>query len=383
MIQQYVQYNNPVTIVWRKGTPDDPYVDKADSLKIINNMIILTEIPAETFKVNISGLIEVDKSNFERKKELLPNEYLVHYSNGIVQFHPSQEFNTVYASYKGRGMILYPASRIISYNKDAPFAEKNLQEIIDEIYQSISKNQKLIDDLQVVTQNAINATNNANTATDGANVARDEAIDAKNEALFAASSTIMIYKEPVDTYDDLDIVYSNPENGWRVTVNDTGDVYRYDGFSDSWVFLGNSIGSLPIASDISTGLLDKEDYKQFTVRSIVFAMPKILSDGIQNYIVQFPFEGQIIKAYAFCVGEGTVAPLELAIEKISSNEFDNSGAWQSIFNQNIFINPNQTKGTTPVLKTNNVNKNDYFRVNVLQLDNNIRGVTVQLDIKIK
>ncbi|GAA4881716.1 hypothetical protein GCM10023310_72180 [Paenibacillus vulneris] len=383
MIQQYVQYNDPVLIVWRKGTPDDPFLDKSDSLKVINNMIVLSEIPSDQFKVTIAGLTEIDKLTYERRKELQPHEFLVNYSNGIVQFHPSQEFKTLFPQYKGRGQILYPASRIYSYNKDAPYAEKNLQDIINEMFQNIRDTEYLIEDLRVVTTQAINATNSANSATNNANLATNEAIQAKNEALDAAASTIMIYKGSVPTYDDLTTTYPVPENGWRVTINDTGDVYRYDGVvTGTWVFLGNSIGSIPVASDTSTGLLDKENYKNFTVRTIAFVMPMILKTGIQNYVIQFPFDGVLHKVSGFCVQAGTNSPLELQIEKVDENGFLNNADWKSVLKNNFVLDVNSNIGLSPPILDNVVKKGDYFRINVLNLDNNIKGVTIQLDIKI-
>src|SRR5690625_1024258 len=122
MLQQYLQYNDPLTIIWRRGTPDDPYVDKLDSLPVINNQITLLEIPSQSHKVQISGYTEIDPITYNyNKKKLESDEFLVDYQNGNIQFNPSEDGKTLLCSYKGRGLILYPASRIygmVSRNPD-------------------------------------------------------------------------------------------------------------------------------------------------------------------------------------------------------------------------------------------------------------------------
>ena len=102
----FLQYNDPLHIIWRKGDDSDPYVDKIDTFKIVNNTIVLSEIPSETYRVAIDGYVEV------YNKKPLSNGFVVNYQNGIVTFNPSEEGKTITAKYKGRGIILYPASRV-------------------------------------------------------------------------------------------------------------------------------------------------------------------------------------------------------------------------------------------------------------------------------
>src|SRR5690606_13951144 len=143
----------------------------------------------------------------------------------------------------------------------------------------LKNNQNAVSNLQVVIQNAINTTSQANIATDNANSARDDAIQATNNAniatqaaLDAAASTIVIYKDPVVKYEDILITYPNPENGWRVMVEETGDIYRFDGVLDNqWKFVENYTGgSIPFASETTSGLLHVDDYGNFIIRSVVF-----------------------------------------------------------------------------------------------------------------
>lgn len=380
------QYNNPLLITWRRGTPEDPYKERMDSLPVINNQITLLEIPSQFHKVKIAGFTEIDQEVFDKRNtELQPNEILVNYSNGNIQFHPSHEAKTFLCTYFGRGLIMYPASRIYALIQRNPDVAKTLQEIIDEIHRRMEEYGSLLNQVREAISSARNATDSANRAADNAVLAKEGAINATTKALDAAASTIMVYKEPVPKFDDLKKTYPNPENGWRVMIASTGDIYRFDGVKDNdWKLIDNYSGtSLPYASEISNGLLKKDDFKNFIHRHVIFSIPHIPTMGVQNYIIQFPFDGQIEKVTAVCTKSGMISPTEIQVEKISSVGFDSNGQWESIFYQNITFPPNELKGKAPTVKTGQVTGNDYFRINLVQLDNNIKGVTVQLDIKIK
>lgn len=54
----------------------------------------------------------------------------------------------------------------------------------------------------------------------------------------AVQSTMMIYKEAVASFSNIATTYPNPEIGWRVEVNDTKKVYRYNG--TTWVNISDS-----------------------------------------------------------------------------------------------------------------------------------------------
>jgi hypothetical protein len=124
-VENYFIYNDPIRIVWRKGNAEEPYVDKVESQKVINNMVVLTEIPDEFTHVSISGLTEIYEGTPST------NQFIVNYENGIITFHPSKEGTTITnMTYKGRGFILYPASRIYGRNGN-PDVTVTLQEIID------------------------------------------------------------------------------------------------------------------------------------------------------------------------------------------------------------------------------------------------------------
>ncbi len=159
----YLQYNDPTLVTWRKGDIDDPYVDKSEPLKIINNIIVLTEIPDKLNRVVITGYNEVDSSSFNGT--LLSNQYIVNYQNGLVTFNISENGNTVTATYKGRGQIQYPAERIYTHTPDQPDTIQNLQTIIDNGNTAIQANNTLSD-----TLNTVNATNDSIQAAEAIRV---------------------------------------------------------------------------------------------------------------------------------------------------------------------------------------------------------------------
>lgn len=94
---------------YRAGTLEDPYVPISESKKIINNQAQLSEIPVKMSKVHAAGFIEVVELPEEG---LLPDRYIVDYNEGIVQFHPSKDGQTVTFVYQGRGNHFVSAARV-------------------------------------------------------------------------------------------------------------------------------------------------------------------------------------------------------------------------------------------------------------------------------
>ncbi|MCY9737462.1 hypothetical protein M5X17_27555 [Paenibacillus alvei] len=128
MSTNYYNYNDPLRIIWRDGSGSNPFSDRIEDHKVINNIITLQEIPDEFSRVKISGYIEGYTTD---KSKLQTNEFVVDYTNGRITFSDSAEGRGVNAKYKGRGIILYPASRIYVNKKGHPDVEWNLQQIID------------------------------------------------------------------------------------------------------------------------------------------------------------------------------------------------------------------------------------------------------------
>lgn len=385
-IQTYLQFNDPVVFHWRKGDASDPYKHRYDSLPVINNIITLLEVPSESHRVKISGLTEISQETYERVRQIGENQFLVNYSNGIIQFHPKHEGKTFLVEYYGRGFIMYPASRVYALVQRSPDIVKTLQDIIDESKRQLNETQIAIDYLQVIIQNAINATNNANTATDNANLARDKALEAAQKALDARDTTVMIYKEPVQTYEDLFTTYPNPESGWRVMVKETGDIYRYDGINGGgWQLIENwTGGAIPLASETTDGLMRSEDYTKFheklEYKTMVFVIPNTRSLGIQKPIIRFPYDGEIVSAYAFSLYEGVERNTVVSVEKISESDFLSDSEWSRVCD--IILATGENKSSHNLILDPQIQAGDYFRVNLFQADDRVTSFNLQIEVKI-
>ena len=67
------------------------------------------------------------------------------------------------------------------------------------------------------------------------------------------------WKEAVETFDDIQTTYPDPEDGWTVNVKDTNYTYRYSG--SEWVAI--SANAIPKATNTVDGLLTSTDHKRF------------------------------------------------------------------------------------------------------------------------
>jgi hypothetical protein len=170
-VANYLNFNDPLLITYRKGTTDDPYVDRSDSLKIVNNIVSLHEIPDKFNHVVIEGYTEID-----RDLGRAPNstEFVVDYQVGIIFFNGSEEGKTISAIYKGRGYIKYPAERIYVHNENPDLAQ-NIQELIDNGQAGI----EALQELGVAIVEAQEITEEANELVDSLNAS--EAIRVENE----------------------------------------------------------------------------------------------------------------------------------------------------------------------------------------------------------
>jgi hypothetical protein len=394
------QYLDPIHIVWRKGTPEDPYIDRAEYLKVVNQKIVLSEIPDKLNKVKINGMQEV---NIDRitNRSLSPNEFAVNYANGIIQVHSDREAETLNIIYKGRGFIQYPSNRI--YHQDEyNNILRSLDEIINEsldaveflkdsIDDKITDYQNIrdvildkIDDINIATDNAINVTEDAQIATD--------------KALDAYETNRLVFKPYVNTHPEIAYKYPSPEIGWTTQVYETGIRYRYDGIQ--WVPIDLFGGNIPLADHDTDGLMSSAVYNQVqtiegdldnledyvseletrtTTKTIVFCYPYLVN-GENSIIARFPHKGTIKSIRGICSKSGADVMTEIIIEK--SVDLKN---WISILDANKFltfdVNSNFDNGKHVVI-ANNVNENDMFRINVRTLSQYIEGVTIEIAIEI-
>lgn len=374
----YLEFNNPIHIVWRSGSVDDPYVDRVDISKVVNQRVVLLEIPDDLYRVRISGMQEI---NYERFIEdtLGENEFYVDYSNGFVYFHTNREAETISISYKGRGMLLYPDTRIISWDGESP--GKTIRELIEEVKTEIKDLIDKTENYEEYIQKVIIAINHANNATDSANQSAKRAEDAVKLVENAYETTVLIYQPYVETEDDIESEYPNPEVGWTVQVYDTGVRYRWNG--QEWVPIDAFGGNLPLASEEIDGMMSKEDYvklrdisENVDERVIVFIIPDTVEVGAQDPHIQFPFDGELSEVNASMADVGSI-DTEISIEK--SKDYQN---WDAVTDTAVIIESGEHFDSQSfTISKNVVESGDIYRIVVNEAEE-AKNLTVNIKVRI-
>lgn len=380
-LKTHLELNDPLTIIARSGTPDDPFKDRADSLPVINGMITLLEIPSLVDRVQIAGFVEIDQEVYEKRPTLAPNEFLVHYSTGAIQVHSSLEGRTLLCRYKGRGLIMYPASRIYALVSRHPDVVVTLQDYINEIQRKLDETYLAMERIEHVIQESINATELAKLAADNANRAASEADMARDQANDAFKTTRLVYKDPVADMKELNQKYPYPVVGWTVQTYKDGKRYRYNG--SDWVLIDIFGSNLQVVNDSRDGLMSVSDFQKLksfpvSIKNRVLGIPlsSYLFQGVQNMIIPFPFDGEIIAVRAICGVSGDTET-EIAIEKTS-----NLRNWDNVLGKNIHFKPlSYYDDQTATIAIPKVNANEIFRLNVVKQGANIQNVTVEILIR--
>lgn len=120
------QYD-PLRFQYRSGVSPDDFVSKSQTLKIINNRILLDEIPDNYNHVTITGYIEKTSLPISA---LTSTQFYVDYYNSYVYFNASEEGKSVFVSYKGKGIAQISADRVYVISESEPDAILNLQNIV-------------------------------------------------------------------------------------------------------------------------------------------------------------------------------------------------------------------------------------------------------------
>ncbi|MFJ7915862.1 MULTISPECIES: hypothetical protein [unclassified Lysinibacillus] len=375
----YLDFNNPIHIVWRKGTPNDPFVDRLDITRVVNQRVALLEIPDELYRVRIANMFEINYEKFI-KNTIGKNEFYCDYTNGFVYFHTDKEADTVSIVYKGRGVILYPSNRIIHY--DGTDSTETLFKIIEDAKSQVQELIGQTANFEEVLENMIIATNLTKEATDIVLHTNDKALQYIELIKDAYETTVLIYQPYVQTQDDIARKYPNPLVGWTVQVHDTGIRYRWNG--KEWIPIDALGGNVPKATDKYDGLMSKEHYIKMEdisvetdYRTIVFICPQEVLQGVQDPHVVFPHNGEILDVKAFVSKKGTV---DTAIDVEISNDFD---TWSSIISAPVNINAGSHKdnGLHRLVKTT-VKENDVFRLKVTTFNADTYNLTINIKIKI-
>lgn len=376
---------DPIHIVWRAGTSEDPYVDRIEYLKVVNHKIVLSEIPDKFYRVRISGLTEV---NIERitKYELGVNEFSVDYSSGIIQVNAIQEAKTLNIMYKGRGFIQYPSNRIYhqdSFNNVVLSLDEIISKSLDSVeYLKDSIDGKISDYNQIKTE-LTDSLDDIHVAIDEAQLSASKADIARDMAIDASETTKLVFKPYVNAFNQITTAYPNPKVGWTTQVYQTGIRYRYDGAT--WQPIDLFGGNIAIANQNLDGLMSKDDKKRLdeisndvNVKTMVFVIPNEPSDGVGHIYIKFPHAGTIIDVSGFCANQGTIVDTVISIQK--STDMVN---WTNILNPNLTIKKNSYfNDNLHVISTTTVAKDDIFRLDFKTVDDVIADLTVQVKVKI-
>lgn len=208
-------YQNPIISQFR-----DVYIDITESHQIVNNKVILSELPSEFSRVLVSGnnITWIETTNSSPQQ----GQYYVDYTTGVVTFNSVDNGLTLQFSFKGRGLQFFPISRIWTqenngevletlqdviditnqvrenaqlvadtltfigdWNAETAYKKNNIVQFDNEVYVAIKDNDniqppnetnwKLYWSAKNVINNAITATNNINTSINNANLATKNA----------------------------------------------------------------------------------------------------------------------------------------------------------------------------------------------------------------
>lgn len=376
----YLEFNNPIHIVWRKGTPNDPYIDRLDITRVVNQRVFLLEIPDEMYKVRISGMFEINYEKFI-KHNLEKNEFYVDYTNGFVYFHATKEAETLSIVYKGRGLILYPSTRIVHY--DGTDSTETLHEIIERSKIQVQELINQTDNYEEYLKKLVIAINESNHATDQALIAAHNANEATELVRDAYETTVLIYQPFVNTYDDIVKKFPYPEVGWTTQVYDTGIRYRWNG--KAWIPIDALGGNVPLANEVINGLMSKEQFIKVqnitefvNEKTIVFIIPKDVLQGIQDPHVVFDWDGEVIDVKALASTKG-IQPTPIQIQK-SSNFKD----WVDITDSPVIIEANSYFDMkTYKLKHTKVKKGDVFRLYIPSFSVDAQNLSVNVKVAIE
>lgn len=372
----YLNFNSPIHVVWRSGSATDPFVDRVDITKVVNQRVALLEIPDELHRVRIAGMFEINYENFT-KYSLATNEFYCDYTNGFVYFNQIKEAVTVTLVYKGRGMVLYPSSRIIHY--DGTDGSQSLLEIIENSKELILDLSDKTNTFEEVLKNMIVATNNTILTTDESKEVTEEAKKQIELIRDAYETTVLIYQPYVQTYNDIATTYPLPDVGWTVQVFDTGVRYRWNG--KSWVPIDALGGNIPLATEDYDGLMSKDNVKKLNSissnvnnRVVVFFVPQDITTGVQDPFFTFPFDGIIREIKATVMGVGAI-DTAVRVEKSL-----NYSAWNEVGVVNIPQSGNV--GITTNFADDAIAKDTTLRLNVLTNDTDIQNLSVNLTIEL-
>ena len=284
MFQEYQEF---FEVLWHT----DEYGNKVsikrlnEQQKIVNNRIVLKEIPDNFYKIQITGKYEIDISQVISNAIYFKTDYLT----GEVYFHPSLEGQTItIAQYFGRGLIKTFAKRVLLADNDNLYNSDNVEDFATEI------TNKVDDFATEITQRVDNIV--LNTGDSNAEIV-DARYSSKKDETFSTLGNRL---------DDI-------EDMTDITSLDIASQYGVDssiGTLDATVLLNNYFTSLktkglkyayfdkPHTYNVSGELSEARDL-------ILIGNAEINSTNIGNYFIQ------IAKDFNFYNGKFNSVPFSL------------------------------------------------------------------------
>lgn len=408
-----------------------------ENIEIVRNLIILTEIPDELYRVRIPGYTEIHKGH---PKE---NEFKVNYRIGLVEFNESQNGKSVQVEYKGRGIIMYPASRI--YYEDG--------DVVTTLKELIIKTELTIEEAEIAIERAYEAAGYAQLQGDYAkkqgDYAKEQGEYAKEQGEYAETiadnfTYLGLYDEEKTYYPRNFVMYGNTlymclqectgipptdTEYWIASLSvqdaidnanqaadyatDQGNYAKQQG--DYALSQGNHAkiqgdrASVAADSAILAGeyaieqghyakaqgdyakaqgdLVNEQltDLTHAKTRYMVFVIPYKVEVGVQDVFLRFPYDGKITSIIAYCITPPQGDTYRIQIQKIHSDDYDPSAEWKYILdsgNEIVFRSGSVKPDENIVVTDPDIVSGDLFRIFVLDGNETMQDLTVQIGVAV-
>ncbi|AEO93619.1 gp360 [Bacillus phage G] len=160
---------------------------------------------------------------------------------------------------------------------------------------------------------------------------------------------------------DLTGLSAVPIEGERTYVKSLNMDLVFDSAKNEWV---------PIGSNNS--IVDE--------KTIVFVMQKPIL-GPQKIEILFPYKGNITDIYASLVVPGETSTI-LQVQKCSQTNYENNVVWMNVGDPMTILKDRKTSTQVFAGSGHTVSLNDYFRIDITKLGQNIESLTVNIKIKL-
>lgn len=164
-------------------------------------------------------------------------------------------------------------------------------------------------------------------------------------------------KAPMENFTDLPAA---GKDGERIFVKSLKNDFIYDSSTQSWVPVGNSTSS--------------------EEKIIVFSFQKPVL-GAQKVEIKFPFQGYITEISASLAVSGNTNTT-FQVQKCSQENYEDNLVWENVGNELTILQNKKIVDYTFSDSESIVTLNDYFRVDIKELGQNIEGLTLNIKIKL-